>query len=216
MYTAYGRTLTRPCGAATPAASRTVTSGDGISVIAPWRGGLALAAWLAVASVVQTTYAVPRSRWDTRPQSLRDTGTSTSEDGAGMRRRLQAGGSVFCPTYIAEGTVYTRRVADMPLAENSAAIAAYMPTQPAQYNKMGVVTVLNARFYNLPVYVVDSRDPGTPRVRVNVPEFRDHMVSQRMRRILFSDDIPIPDWAKAANPQGGGTRRWRSTMSEPA
>ncbi len=117
---------------------------------------------------------------------------------------FRVNGSIFYPKYIAEGTVYTRGVADMPLAENSAQIAEYMSKMPSKYNDRGVKTSLNATFFNLPVYLVDSRDPETPRVRVNVPEFRNHMVTESMREVLFSDDIPIPDWAKAANPQRAG------------
>ncbi len=116
---------------------------------------------------------------------------------------LAVNGSIFYPTYIAENTVYDRGVADMPIAENSAAMARYMKEMPSKYNNR-VTTSLNHRFFNLPVYVVDSRDPATPRVRVNVPEFRNPMVSPRMRKILFNDDIPIPAWARAANPQRSG------------
>ena len=92
----------------------------------------------------------------------------------------------------------------MPVAANSAAMAKYMKAMPAKHNTRGVITSLNATSFNLPVYVVDSRDPQTPKVRVKVPAFRNPMVSKKMRKILFNDDIPLPDWAQAANPQGGG------------
>jgi len=116
--------------------------------------------------------------------------------------KFEVDGSIFFPTYIAEGTVYTRGVADMPLATNSAEIAKYMPTMPAKFNKMGVVTALNATFYNLPIYIVNSKDPKTPKVKVTYPDFRKP--SATMKKILFSDNIPIPEYAKAANPQGSG------------
>lgn len=41
-------------------------------------------------------------------------------------------GSLFDP-YIAQGSIFTREVKNMPLATNSAAIAAYMPKMPAEY-----------------------------------------------------------------------------------
>ncbi len=125
-----------------------------------------------------------------------------SRSGGKKAKGLVVDGSIFYPTYIAEGTVYTRGVADMPLAANSARIAKYMPTLPAKYNKMGVVTSLNATFYNLPIYIVDSRDPATPRVKVTYPSFRHP--SATMQKILFSDDIPLPAYAKSANPQHTG------------
>ena len=63
-----------------------------------------------------------------------------NRSGGKNTKGLVVDGSIFYPTYIAEGTVYTRGVADMPLAPNSAQIAKYMPTVPAKYNKLGVVT----------------------------------------------------------------------------
>lgn len=64
--------------------------------------------------------------------------------------------------YAGNGTVFTRSVAQMPLAENSAQIAAYVPTMPAQYVseqfKSWLKTGLNTIYYNIPIYVVDSGD----------------------------------------------------------
>ena len=55
-------------------------------------------------------------------------------------------GSLFDP-YIAQGSIFTREVKNMPLATNSAAIAAYMPKMPAEYLperfKSWLVTSLN-------------------------------------------------------------------------
>ena len=73
----------------------------------------------------------------------------------------KAGQSIFWPKYIAEGTVYTRSVADMPVLPNSKEIAAYMKRMPGECNKVGVTTSANLTSFNLPVYVVDSRDPKT-------------------------------------------------------
>ena len=58
----------------------------------------------------------------------------------------KAGQSIFWPKYIAEGTVYTRSVADMPVLPNSKEIAAYMNLSPRTitnaiqviYQKLGI------------------------------------------------------------------------------
>ena len=70
--------------------------------------------------------------------------------------------SLFDP-YIAQGSIFTREVKNMPLATNSAAIAAYMPKMPAEYLperfKKTVLTSLCTTSYNIPIYVVDSNNP---------------------------------------------------------
>ena len=70
--------------------------------------------------------------------------------------------SLFDP-YIAQGSIFTRELKNMPLATNSAAIAAYMPKMPAEYLperfKKTLVTSLNTTSYNIPMYIVDSHDP---------------------------------------------------------
>ena len=70
--------------------------------------------------------------------------------------------SLFDP-YIAQGSIFTREVKNMPLATNSAAIAAYMPKMPAEYLperfKKTVLTTLSTTSYNIPIYVVDSNNP---------------------------------------------------------
>ena len=113
----------------------------------------------------------------------------------------KAGQSIFWPKYIAEGTVYTRSVADMPVLPNSKEIAAYMKRMPGECNKVGVTTSANLTSFNLPVYVVDSRDPKAEWATVDVPSFRDHMVNKKHRRVMFSGRIPVPEWAKRA--EGG-------------
>ena len=64
-------------------------------------------------------------------------------------------GSLFDP-YIAQGSIFTREVKNMPLATNSAAIAAYMPKMPAEYLpekfKKTVLTSLCTTSYNIPIY----------------------------------------------------------------
>lgn len=113
----------------------------------------------------------------------------------------RAGQSIFYPKYIAEGTVYTRGVKDMPVLPNSKEIAAYMAKMPSEYNKQGVITSANLTSFNLPIYVVDSRDPGTTWATVHVPEFRNNMVNAELRKTMFTDKIPIPKWARRA--EGG-------------
>lgn len=97
------------------------------------------------------------NRWTAGP---RDRG-----DGAGV---VQA--SAFAP-YLAAGTVFTRSVSDMPLATRSEDHAAWMaassPYQPG--GAWGARTSLNTTTYNIPVYLVDSRIPGTHHVDMTCP-----------------------------------------------
>ena len=121
------------------------------------------------------------------------------------KEMFKAGGSVFWPHYLGQGTVYTRGVADMPLAENSDRIAKYMKAMPAKYNQRGVVTSVNATFFNLPIYVVDSSDPATPRTRVHFSGIASRRPYGKMNEILYPEEgVPMPAYAKAANPQRAG------------
>ena len=85
-------------------------------------------------------------------------GTATADQNS-MRANLFTPGE-----YIANGTVFTRGVASMPLAANSAAIATYAPTMPATYLPAAfsgwLVTSINTEHYNIPIYVVDSTNPA--------------------------------------------------------
>ena len=122
-----------------------------------------------------------------------------------LEEMFKAGGSVFWPHYLGQGTVYTRGVADMPLAENSDRIAKYMKAMPAKYNQRGVVTSVNATFFNLPIYVVDSSDPATPRTRVHFSGIASRRPYGKMNEILYPEEgVPMPAYAKAANPQRAG------------
>ncbi len=114
-----------------------------------------------------------------------------------------AGQSIYWPRYIAEGTVYTRSVKDMPVLPNSKEIGAYMKKMPSEYNKVGVITSANLTSFNLPVYTVDSRDPKMNFARVTHPDFRAHMVKPELRKAMFSDPVPIPTWCRRAE---GGDR----------
>ena len=115
-------------------------------------------------------------------------GTSGSTGASAARETLKAGGSVFWPNYLGQGTVYTRGVADMPIAENSAEIAKYMKEMPSKYNKRGVITSVNATFFNLPIYVVDSSDPETPRPKVYFSGIASRRPYGRMNEILYPED----------------------------
>ena len=114
-----------------------------------------------------------------------------------------AGQSIYWPTYIAEGTVYTRSVKDMPVLPNSREIGAYMKKMPGEYNKVGVITAANLTSFNLPVYTVDSRDPKMNFARVTYPDFRAQMVKPELHKAMFSAPVPIPAWCRPAE---GGDR----------
>jgi len=114
--------------------------------------------------------------------------------------KLVVDGSIFCPTYIADGTVYTRSVTNMPLAPNSAEIAKYMPTLPAKHNSKNISTFLNVSA-GVPIYIVNSKDPKTPRVTVTCPAFRKP--SPSLRNVLFSNDIPLPAYAQPSPSSDG-------------
>ena len=113
-------------------------------------------------------------------------------------------GSLFEP-YIAQGSIFTREVKNMPLATNSAAIAAYMPKMPAEYLperfKKTVLTSLCTTSYNIPIYVVDSNNPHQEYAYF---ESKDNRVIYRQDLIKYTTGrIPLP---KYAQPAGGGDR----------
>ena len=89
-------------------------------------------------------------------------GKHTREDEPQQKVYQNSQQSLFDP-YIAQGSIFTREVKNMPLATNSAAIAAYMPKMPAEYLperfKKTVLTTLSTTSYNIPIYVVDSNNP---------------------------------------------------------
>lgn len=131
--------------------------------------------------------------------------TQPLSGGPAARRTLKAGGSVFWPHYLGEGTVYTRGVADMPLASNSTEIAQYMKVMPSRFNNRGIITSVNATFFNLPIYVVDSSDPTTPFQKVIFSGIPSRPPYGRMNEILYPESgVPMPEYAMAANPQRSG------------
>ena len=127
---------------------------------------------------------------------------------------FEVDGSIYWPNYLGEGTVYTRSIKNMPLAENSRQIAEYMPKMPEKWNGCGVITSYNTMSYNLPVYIVDSTATNAPRVRI------DGRGSESHRRMMFSNvstnlddsifgfapfrDFPLEDWSVPAFPKPDG------------
>ena len=112
--------------------------------------------------------------------------------------------SLFDP-YIAQGSIFTREVENMPLAKNSASIAAYMPKMPAEYLperfRKTLVTSLNTTSYNIPVYVVDSHDPQQEYANF---ESKDNRVIYKEDLVRYTTGrIPLP---KYAQPAGGGDK----------
>ena len=108
-------------------------------------------------------------------------------------------GSLFDP-YIAQGSIFTREVKNMPLATNSAAIAAYMPKMPAEYLperfKKTVLTSLCTTSYNIPIYVVDSNNPHQEYAYF---ESKDNRVIYRQDLIKYTTGrIPLPKYARPA------------------
>ena len=117
--------------------------------------------------------------------------SNATPDQKAMRANLFAPGE-----YIANGTVFTRSVASMPLAGNSAAIAAYAPTMPAQYLpdpfKSWLVTSINTEHYNIPIYVVDSTDPAQPHATFSSTDPRVTTRPDLVR--LTTGRIPLPGY----------------------
>lgn len=112
--------------------------------------------------------------------------------------------SLFEP-YIAQGSIFTREVKNMPLATNSAAIAAYMPKMPAEYLperfKKTVLTTLSTTSYNIPIYVVDSNNPSQEYANF---ESKDNRVIYKKDLVQYTTGrIPLP---KYAQPAGGGDK----------
>ena len=108
-------------------------------------------------------------------------------------------GSLFDP-YIAQGSIFTREVKNMPLGTNSAAIAAYMPKMPAEYLpekfKKTVLTSLCTTSYNIPIYVVDSNNPHQEYANF---ESKDNRVIYRQDLIKYTTGrIPLPKYARPA------------------
>lgn len=117
---------------------------------------------------------------------------------------------LFEPTnYIAKGTVFTRSVANMKVASNSAAIAANMATLGAQvrkaHNRGGapadLVTSTNTDSYNIPIYVTDSRVKGCPTQNFTTLGFGYSTPPQ------LNGAIPCPD-PNYAGPAYGGDQEF--------
>ncbi len=129
------------------------------------------------------------------PKVLADGAPASAAAAAATQPGVYAG-DIWSP-YIAVGTVLTRVVSSMPLATNSAAMAQRMLALPT--NNFGVVTSINTRAYNIPVYVVDSTVVGCPTARMTVTRApAGSTLAAKLNGV-----IPIPTWAEAA---GGGDK----------
>ena len=117
--------------------------------------------------------------------------------------------SIFMPgKYLGKGTIWQRDVSKMPLASNSAAMAAWMqkntPDPWGLYGDgrkpgWGVTTSLNTSAYGtgpIALYVVDSRHPACP--RVNMQTRGGFPAMDPKIRAVYSRDIPIPPYARPA------------------
>ena len=96
--------------------------------------------------------------------------------------------------YLANGTVFTRSVADMPLANNSAEIAAYARTMPGQHNKLYQSTSINTEDFNIPIYIVDSSNPQQHYTTITSTDARITTFSDLVGNTLGK--IPFPEYAR--------------------
>ena len=92
----------------------------------------------------------------------------------------------------------------MPLATNSAAIAAYMPKMPAEYLperfKKTVLTSLCTTSYNIPIYVVDSNNPQQEYANF---ESKDNRVIYKEDLVRYTTGrIPLPKYAQPSRRRG--------------
>ncbi|WP_298046573.1 hypothetical protein [uncultured Cardiobacterium sp.] len=101
--------------------------------------------------------------------------------------------------YLGNGTVFTRSVANMPLADNSAAITQYAPSMAK--NNYGVVTGLNHKSYNIPIYIVDSSDPKQHYATITSDDARVNASADI--KAHTTGKIPLPEYA---TPAGGGDK----------
>lgn len=117
--------------------------------------------------------------------------------------------SIFTPgNYLGEGTIWQRDVSDMPLADNSAEMAAWMwkntPDPWGLYGDgkqagWGSKTSLNTSVWGtrpIALYVVDSRHPACPR-----EDWQTYGGFPSMNpdiRKIYERDIPMPPYALPA------------------
>ena len=124
--------------------------------------------------------------------------TADYHDSAVAADQLAKTADPFQPgEYLGNGTVFTRSVADMPLAANSAEITAYAPMMAK--NAYGVTTGLNTSAYNIPIYIVDSSDPKQH--YANITSHDDRITASGDISAHTLGRIPLPDYAQ---PAGGG------------
>jgi hypothetical protein len=132
-----------------------------------------------------------------------DAGGGTTTDGGGgagtgdPNVASQAARPFAAGKYIANGTVFTRTVASMPLATNSAAIAAYSVTMPSKFRPQPdqfpwLVTSINTHHYNIPIYVVDSTNPAQPKAKFTSTDPRVTSHADLVEKTTGS--IPLPTY----------------------
>lgn len=127
---------------------------------------------------------------------------ATSQQSAVAAEVLSQTADPFAPgEYLANGTVFTRGVADMPLHEHSADIAAYAATLSAKHNCFGVNTSLNTTTYNIPIYIVDSADLAQHYAQFTSQDPRVIDSADIMQHTMGC--IPFPAYG---TPAGGGDK----------
>ncbi|MDO5051719.1 MAG: hypothetical protein Q4E05_02365 [Pseudoclavibacter sp.] len=137
--------------------------------------------------------------------------------GAAVGARPGATGlSVFSP-YLGEGTVWQRDVrgSRMPLAAESARMAAWMgehsPTPwypPGSKKPFGPATALNrsvAGTHPIPVYIIDSADPGCPVAQMRVGAVHGGGAADLE---IVSGALPWPEHCEPAGNQDRGLAIW--------
>lgn len=113
-------------------------------------------------------------------------------------------GSLWSPNYVAKGTIFTRSVANMPLAPNSAALAQYMWTSSPDTSAggWGDRTSLNTWAYNIPTYVVDSSKPGCEYMTI-VGSAALPGGTAIQQQAYLDGEVPMPSWVEIP---GGGDK----------
>ena len=149
----------------------------------------------------RTSYGRPLSRRSLLGRTLLGATAAAPVMTAGASRAYAATADsryLFEPTnYIARGTVFTRSVASMPLASNSAQLSQTMASMPNAFaGKAGyswLKTSANTESYTIPIYVMDSRVAGTPTKTFTV----DHYECAG-DPVVHNAAIPCPDHAQPA------------------
>lgn len=145
--------------------------------------------------------------------------------------RLSASRALFEPgAYLAEGTVFTRDVSSMPVAPNSAQLAAALAAMHLEQDPRGPGRpglTLRTEGDNIPIYVGDSKAPGeSVQEFYSVDEKFNESVGTSAKKVLGSATITavvpappasaMPEQAFSARPLAfldRGTGTWRCYWS---